>query len=215
MGRPAPSRRIARRPGRGGFNLVETLVVVVTLMGLVGVLFLSLTMSRTSYVSADTSVQLQQEARRALDNMVKELREAGRVNNGASIAAPGVQRLDFQIATGYDAVACGGVCWGTDDTAFPSGWLHYVLDTADPQNVRFMRCATANRLDPMPAGFAGCRVLTSRIDASLANTAFTYDHPALTVAIRLQAVITSQALGGGSMALSPTPLTTRIRLRNN
>ena len=210
-------RRLPTSPldRRHGFTFFEILIVIVIFAGVMGALMASLLVSRTSYVSADAYVQVQQEVRRAFDSMVKELHQAGQVNNSVTIANPGVQRLDFQLALNYDAVACGGTCWGTDDPAFPTGWLHYVLDAADPQNGRLMRCATANRLDPMPANYAGCRVLANSVDPALANTAFEYDHGNRTVMLRLQTLITSQQLPNGSMAAAPTPLVTRVRLRNS
>lgn len=200
--------------GDRGFTFVEVLIVVAIFMGLSAALLASLLVSRASYVSADAYVQVQQEARRAFDSMVKELHQAGRINNNVSILDPGVQRLDFQIVLGYDAAVCGGVCWGSDDPTLPNGWLHYVLDTADPQNARFMRCVSANRLDPMPAGFAGCRVLANRVNPALANSSFTYDHGSRTVTVRLQTSITSPQLPGGTVGTAPAPLLTRVRLRN-
>ena len=207
--------RICFAGSRRGFTLVEVLVVIGIFTVMTAALLLSLSVSRSSYVSADAYVQVQQEVRRAFDSIVKELHQAGRVNNSVTIANPGAQRLDFQLALNYDAALCGGTCWGTDDAAFPAGWLHYVLDAADPQNARLMRCATANRLDPMPAGFAGCRVLANRVDPALASTSFEYDHGSRTVMLRLQTLISSQQLPTGSIAAAPAPLVTRVRLRNS
>ena len=197
-----------------GLTLVEVLIVIALFSGILGALLVSLLVSRTSYVSADAYVQVQQEARRAFDHMVKELHHAGQVNNNNSIVDPPVQQLDFQVARGYDAAACGGICWGSDDAAFPTGWIHYVLDTADAQNARLMRCVTANRLDAMPADFAGCRVLANRVNPLLANSSFTYDHGNRVVTVRLQTSITSLQLPGGTMGTAPAPLVTRVRLRN-
>jgi prepilin-type N-terminal cleavage/methylation domain-containing protein len=198
-----------------GFTIMEMLVALAMLGTLVGVLLGSLLIGRGSYTSADAYVQVQQAARQAFDNMARELHGAGFVNNNVAIIEPGVQQLDFQVIRSYDAVACGGICWGTDDGALPTGWVHYVLDTANAQNVRLMRCVTANRTDPMPAGFAGCRVLANNVNGTLANTAFVYDHANRTVTLRLQTIITSTQLTGGSMPVAPPALTTQIRLRNS
>ena len=141
---------------------------------------------------------------------MRELRNGGRVNNAVSIAEPGVQRLDFQIARGYDATVCGGICWGTDDATLPNGWVHYVLDATSPQQVRLVRCVTASQLDPMPAAFAGCQVLSNSIDPTLANTAFIYDDPNRMVTVRLRTSLTSTRLPRSFT----TPITTRIELRN-
>lgn len=199
-----------------GLTLTEMLFVITILVVLVGVLLVSLLVSRLSYLSAEAYVQVQEQARRAFNAVVQELHQAGHVNNDVAIAEPGVQRLDFQIvrAPGYDLAACGGNCWGTDTPALPSGWIHYVLDPTDPQNPRLMRCVTANRLDPMPAGFAGCRVLAIYVNPSLAATSFTYDQGNRIVTVRIQNSISSLQLPGGSMGTTPVPLITRVRLRN-
>ena len=204
----------ARRDSRG-FTLLEVLVVLVLIGVLVGVLMVSSTVGWGTYSSSDAAVQVQQAARQAFDAMTKELHGAGLVNDNVAIAEPGVQRLDFQITRGYDSVACGGICWGTDDAALPSGWVHYVLDAADAQNVRLLRCVTAGRLDAMPGGFAGCRVLANDVNGNLANTAFVYDHANRTILIRLQTLVTSSQLAGGTVTSAPIALTTQVRLRNS
>lgn len=214
-----PMLRIAwprhNRVPRQGMSLTEIMVVLILLTGLIGALLVSLLVGQTSSLSAEAYVQVQQEARRAFDVMVKELREAGQVNNGVSIAEPGVQRLDFQISRGYDAVTCGGICWGTDDPAVPNGWVHYVIDTSTPTRARLVRCTTANRLDPMPAGFAGCWVLANAVQPSLANSAFVYDHANRIVTLKIQTSVSSTQLPGGSLGTAPAPLITRVKLRNS
>jgi hypothetical protein len=175
---------------------------------LLAALLSSLLVSRNSYLSTDASVQVQEEARRAFRVMTQELRAAGNVNNDASTDPAGVQRLDFQLARRYDAAAAA-VVWGSETT--DGAWVHYV---SDAPNRRLMRCVTANQLDAMPAGFAGCRVLANAVSAPLADTAFTYDHARLEVTIRLQTALASSQLPGGTLQVSPTPLTTRVRLRN-
>jgi hypothetical protein len=201
---------------RTGLTLVEVMIVALLLTVIAGALLVCLWAGRNSYVSSDTYIQVQQEVRRAFDQMVRELREAGRVNNDVSIAEPGVQRLDFQLALSYDAAACGGICWGTEDVAFPNGWVHYVLDVdaADPDHARLMRCVTAGQLDAMPAGFAGCRVLANDVSAELANSGFVYDHANQMVTMKIQAAISSPQLPGGGLSTTPAPLVTRVQLRN-
>ncbi len=197
-----------------GFTLIEVAVVTGVSLGVLGALMMILLVGRSSYYSAEASVQAQQEARRAFDAITKELREAGQVNNNVSIPAPGVQRLDFQVARSYDATLCGGICWGTDDAGWPTGWVHYALETTAAQNTRLLRCVTANRLDPMPAGFAGCRVLANAMDPDVADTAFTYDQAARTVTVKLRTAVVSSKIPGGGVASSSGSLTTQVKLRN-
>jgi len=145
-----------------GFTLMELLVATALFGILAGILMISFLISRRSYLSADGYVRVQQEARHAFDIMLRELRNSG------SVGVPSSQRLDFQIARGYDSIACGGICWG-DETA-NGRWIHYVLDTSVAQNVRLMRCTTALQDDPMPAGFAGCRVLANDVNPNVTAT---------------------------------------------
>ncbi len=203
-----------------GLTFVEMIVVIAIFTGLSASLLTALLVGRTSQVSSEAYIQVQEETRRLFDDVVRELHEAGNVNNNVSIpTANPVQRLDFQIVRGYDHVDCGGagtgLCMGTDDAAFPVGWIHYNLDAVtDPTNPRFMRCVTAGRLDAMPANYVGCRVLANRVNATLANSSFTYDHINRTVTVRLQTTVTSSQLPGGTMGTTPTPLMTLVRLRN-
>jgi Tfp pilus assembly protein PilW len=172
-------------------------------------------MSRLSYLTTDTELYVQQEGRKALDIMAAELRVAGNVNDNASIVSPGAQRLDFQLDRGYDVAVCGGVCWGTDDPAFPTGWVHYVVDTVTTApNGRLRRCTTANQLDPMPVNFVGCRVMANNVSPTLAMTTFLYDHPTRTVTATLQVTVTSRQVAGGTLTTGALPLRVQIRLRN-
>ena len=183
--------------GLHAVTLLEVLIATALFTVLAGVLSVSLMIGRRSYVSADAYVYVQQEARRAFDVMLKELRNAGQVSPAGAF----VQRLDFQIGTGYTTAALcpsgvppqNGICWGTDDLAFPAGWLHYALDTVTfPTNPRLMRCATSTQLDHLatPAAFAGCRVLSNRVNTDPARTQFLYTAGTIkTVTITLQVQI--------------------------
>lgn len=200
--------RDGHRPSKAGLVLLEVLIVGAILVVLAGAFLLSLTTGYNTHFSNDAYVQVQYEARRAVQTMVTELRGAGNVNAGVPIAEPGVQRLDFQLVRRYDAVA--GPVWGSDTT--DGAWLHYVVDTATP--ARLMRCATAGQLDAMPAGFAGCRVLANAVDPAAANTAFAYDPVGAIVTLRIRSVIVSPRLPGGQVGSGTSPLLVRVRLRN-
>jgi type II secretory pathway pseudopilin PulG len=196
---------------RSGWTLLESLISLTIFSGLMAVLLSSLNANRQAHLTSDAYLQVQQEARRALDTIMRELREAGHVNNDVGIAAPGVQRLDFQLARSYDAVGCGGVCWGTDEAGLPTGWIHYVVD---PAGGRLVRCVTAGRLDAMPVGYAGCGVLAADVETALATTGFTYDATTRTVTTWLRTALTAAQIPTGRMQLAPEALVVRIPLRN-
>ena len=211
---PARARAGDHPGGAAGFSLVEVVIVTLISVVVLGALYAGALVSRKSYAFTDSSVRVQEGIRRAFSTMLAELRESVNVNNNVSIANPGVQRLDFQLSRGYDAAACSGVCQGSDDPAWPTGWVHYLVDTTTPQRVRLMRCVTANRLDTMPANFNGCRVLANDVSSALTDSAFRYDSATRVITVQLPTSVTSQDLPNGRMVASPAPLVMRVRLRN-
>jgi len=61
-----------------GFTLIELMIVILIFSIMLGAAYSVLTMGRTSWQTGDIQIELQQEARNAMDQMVKELRESGR-----------------------------------------------------------------------------------------------------------------------------------------
>ena len=191
-------------PGsRGGLTLIEMLITVALFGIIAGVLLTGFLTGRNSYMSADASIHVQQQARQAFDIMTKELRNADNVN------VPIAQRLDFQVDQGYDAVGCGGICWGDGTTV--GRWIHYEVDAP---NMRLVRYTTVNLLDPMPGGCVGCRVMANDVNGNPTATSFAYNAGTRTVTCLLQILMTSAQLPGGNMGTQPSPLQTRVQLRN-
>ncbi len=127
------------RGQRAGFTITEVLIVVLLFMLLGGGVLLSFLAQRTAYLTADAALQVQQEARRAFDSMIQELRES-KVTS-ATVGQP-MPEVDFQVALSYNLpVPCppSGVCWGARDQngANQVGWkLHYRVDRDKAQLVR-------------------------------------------------------------------------------
>ena len=205
-----------------GFTLVEILVVMAMVGVVMGALLTSFLIGRKSYLSADAYIQVQQEARRAFDVIVKELREA-RVDGPDGDAFTNqpftdVTRVNLQVAEGYDVPASGcgtAICWG-DGTATNDGrWIHYLPLVASPTNTQLIRCVSAGA-DDVIGSLGDCNAGTVRV---LANNVQTFlasyvDAPDKTVTIQLAIQQVSQQLAGGSMSTTPAPLRTRVRLRN-
>lgn len=195
---------------RKGFTLVEVVVVAVIFVVLSGGLLTTYLAGRTSYASADAFIQVQQESRRAFDTMVRELREAG------NVAEDGADRLNFQIARGYnlDAVVCpNAICWGSDFAN--NEWVHYAVITVDnvPQLIRF---TSGGQGTATPAACAAptCRVLANYYfdDPADPDPLFDFNAVDQSVTIKLQIRYSNTVLPTGSMS-SPT-LTSRVTLRN-
>ena len=207
---------------RRGFTLVEMLVVLVIFGGIMGALLISFLVGKSSFLSADMYIHVQQEARRAFDIMVKELRESGNIDSPTTSPTVGflnATRVNFQIARGYNInggctipVSCATctcrntntVCWGNDTTN--CNWVHYLVN-----NGQLLRCQSANP-DTADATLVAstCRVMANDLQTFLAD----FDTTAQTVTMRLEIRETSAQLPGGSMGTTPAPLVTRVRLRN-
>ena len=186
-----------------GMTLFETLVVM-TLFGVISAtVFLVASSSRTSYLSTETAVYVQQQVRQALSEMEQELRQGG----GA--IATTADQIDFQVNLGYNQAApCppDAVCWGTRDQAGVDrfGWrVRYRL--AGTQLVREL-------LDGAGAIQAGTRVLANDVS----SIQFTYvGGTTRAVTIQLQVRRLSPFLPSGGLAAGPAPLVSRIKLRNS
>ena len=191
-------------PAVRAFTLVELLMVLAIFSLMSGALFSSFLIGKGSYLSADAYVHVQEEARRAIDVMGRELRGA----RGAGIAGL-PNSLQFPVALGYNLAApcpANNVCWGAVDSAGvgqPNWTVQYRI--VGTQLVR--EILNGGAVQP------GTRVLANDVDA--ARTSFAYDALANTVTISLGVTMTSAQLAGGSMSTVPNSLTTRVKLRND
>ncbi len=215
---PVPSLRF-----RPGFTLIELLLAVVIFGVVLGVVLVSFLVSRSSFLSSDAYIQVQEQARRALDNVRKELRQAGNADSPSTnpnVTFTNANRLNFQLARGYNVTGCGAapnpcacnaICWGNDTTN--GGWVHYLLNPPVPpaDGAQLLRCQS-NGSDTAFASFAGCQVLANNVQTFQMDYANTNRE----LTIRLQVTQASTQLPGGSMSTGPpnTPLITRLRLRN-
>ena len=101
------------RRGREGMSLVEAILSVVIFVVIAAGILVSMLMGNRSFIVNDAQVHVQEEIRRAFDNMTTELREAG-----GTVTVTGGDQLEFQIALGYDLpnpCPADAVCWGARD----------------------------------------------------------------------------------------------------
>lgn len=191
---------------RAGFTQIELMVVIVVLMVVGSGLMAAFMTGQTAYLSADVSIQVQEEMRKALDAMVKELREAG----GPPVVSEGNRQLDFKVALGYNQAGIAGcpddaTCWGARDAAgapHPDWTVRYLV--SDGQLVREVYDAGT------PAERQSRRVLANLIDSG--DPIFAWDANDRIVTIGLQVQANNPFLPGG---LQSTGVTTHVRLRNS
>jgi len=180
------------------------LLIVLAIMAIVaGAVYTSSLMGGKLYLSSETYVHVQQQARQALDTMVRELRQA---DGTITVAA---NQCTFQLALGYNLAApcpANAVCIGAQDQngVAQSGWsLRYRLN-----GTQLIREILDNQVPPQ---VQGSRVLANDVS----QLSFTYvGAPTNTVTVQLQVQRTSAQLPGGSLAAAPAPLITRVQLRN-
>ncbi|MBI4355344.1 MAG: hypothetical protein HY597_02685 [Candidatus Omnitrophica bacterium] len=97
--------RGAQRTWRAGFSLTEVMVGMGVLILLLGGIYIVVLAGQRSYDVGDTRIRVNQEARRALDAMAKELRTAGRASilftdgDADALLDPG-DSLAFSVVTG-------------------------------------------------------------------------------------------------------------------
>lgn len=193
-----------------GLTLLELLIVLVIFGGIMGVLLISFLIGRSSYVSADAYIQVQQEARRAFDAMVKELRGTANIDTELTAAngdtpAGGATRLNFQLDRGYNVSGCtpNAICWGNDTAN--GGWVHYVRN-----GTQLVRCQSGSP-DTIITDFSSCRVVANTVQAFLVD----YTNSNRTVILRLTTQLSSQQLPSGSMSTGAAPLRAQVKLRNS
>ncbi|MBI4342168.1 MAG: hypothetical protein HY599_02235 [Candidatus Omnitrophica bacterium] len=192
--------RIRRRSDKG-FSVLEMVVVTGLFLVIAAGLMITFLTGQTSYVTTDAYLQVQQEARRAFDNMVREVRAGG----GTMTVAAG--QLDFQMALGYNLALAGcvvnQVCWGAKDqnnTDRPGWNLRYRV--SGTQLLREIFNGATEQ--------AGERVLANYVDA--AATSFAWNAGDRIVTMTFQGRYQNAKLAGGAQTIGP--LTARVRLRN-
>jgi len=167
-----------------GFTLVEILVVSVLMLVLGGALLTVFLVGQTSSISADAYIQVQQEARKALDIMVRELRESAKVScNIAAWPAGALQecttntndrRLNFQVVLGYGTTSpCNpdpGICLGANNVK--NNWVHYAIINGPNGTKQLVRYVDASELGATPAvcNPASCRVLANNVKIEFVQT---------------------------------------------
>lgn len=93
-------RRTAISGGRG-FTLFEVMVVVFIFSIVLVATYSVLTIARTSYQTSEVKIALQQEARKAMDRIAAELREASSVNLGDEYPfTVWGERIKYEVVSG-------------------------------------------------------------------------------------------------------------------
>ncbi|MBI3323988.1 MAG: type II secretion system protein [Candidatus Omnitrophica bacterium] len=198
-----------------GFTLLELLVSVTIFTGLLGALLLSFMIGRTSFLSADAYIEVQQEARRGIDAMVTELREAGDIKTAAGIASG---TLTFRTALGFDLTAIVGcpasqVCWGAVDPLTNTSDCTLCVEYSVSQG-QLLRRVVGGGTCGSTCGttlVGSARVLANNVTGP--GAPFLYNSADKVVIIQLQVKKVSPQLPSGETGTAT--LNSRVKLRNN
>lgn len=176
-----------------GLSLLELIIVAAIFVVMTASLLISFVVGRRSHVAGDAYVQVQQEARRAVDAMIKELRET----TSDRMFLSGTSTVMFQVPHDNDgdgSVATGGTLeWGAPGV--DEGCLQYTFT-----GTRIERTLLAGPFD-LPATSCGDQVAgtTTRVLGNEVNAlTFTTATGGLQVSVTTQ--MTSQLPGAGQRA---------------
>lgn len=185
-----------------GFTLIEMMVVIAIFSMIMASIFGVLAIGRSSWYQGTTQIDTQQEARKAMDKIVRELRESGsqKITIGAS-------QVTFQISTGVDAN--GQIIWGA--------CTNWADNTNTVANYAIKYYLSSNKLyrsvlNSYPSGSA---VGTDTIMANnVLSLTFTGNGPPVTI-VDL-AVVTQKTVlqGGSSLRNLQFTLNSKATLRN-
>ena len=188
--RPSAARR--------GFTLVELLLAMVLTIIVGLALFAAAQASTRAGAVAELVVYVTQEARRGMDTMASDLREAGGTIDDS---IPG--QLEFQLPVGFDTCTSNAICWGAVDSgqAPQAGWkVRYQLVGG-----QLLRKVLNGAIEDAAAE----RVLANDVSAAT----FDYDGAKM-VAVTLRVGRASNQIPGGQ-PVQTAPLVLRVELRNS
>jgi prepilin-type N-terminal cleavage/methylation domain-containing protein len=94
-----------------GFTLIEVLVSLVLVLFMFAALFMVLSTGRTAMSQADTQIALQQEIRKAVSEMTREISSSGASQVSCPANGTNCSSLAFNVSQG--ALSTGAINWST------------------------------------------------------------------------------------------------------
>ncbi len=189
-----------------GFTLVEVIVVSLLVLVVVGGLLTTYLVGQTSFFSAEAATVIQQQARQAFDNVVRELRESTTVSCGTAGTTTTCtsRRLNFQVVQGY---AGGSPVLGDGTTT--DRFAHFII-TGTGADEQLVRCDGSTAPTVAITDFSGCRVLANHVDGATSD--LRWDNVARIVTLNLEIEYAHSILPTGSQTTGV--LTSQVKLRN-
>ena len=183
--------------------MIELMLALVVFTIVSGLVLVSILTSNQTYATSQALVNVQQEARRALQFMARELRGAG-----GAVTGWGSSQFNFQLGLGYNLA-------GTVPGCLPDAFCWGAIDANGTPNfnwsVRYMVNGTQLVREVLDTGgvVTGMRVLANNVS----QITFTdVGGAANTVGLHLQ-VVQQGPLFPGGVKTSPGTLHMQVRLR--
>lgn len=221
-----------RRPSNNhGFTLAEILMVSGVLAVVLAGVFVTVFSGQSAYLSMESSLQAQEQARRAFNEMIKEVREAG--GTVTTKKETNKSQLDFQMALGYNLASpcpANATCWGawSKTGAAKKDWsVRYVLRarywvvTTNKLGVKVKSAVSGSPvelarlvLEADGKTVNSEKILATGVYGERDQTYFEWDSTANTITISLQTKTDSSMLLPGNIRSSGR-LTAQVKLRNS
>jgi Tfp pilus assembly protein PilW len=220
--------------GAAGFSLFELMLVMLLLLTISGAVFAVINLTTERAASEQTKLDMFQEAREFMDQMTRDLRQAGYPN--ARNYAPGVlvspESEDARVAVGLVKVADGELWFEGDvDGSGAVQVIHYFLDTSTTNGCPCLKRSQLPKQAGSPytgqltpsyqvevQGVTNTNIFSAYNDTTEASLPLDFDGDSDTIAAldTIQAVISLQAatIDPKTRTKPVTSLVTTVRLNN-
>ncbi len=222
-----------------GFSLIEMMIVLLILMVLMGAIFRLVNMATARSSSEQTKLDMFQEAREFMDQMSRDLREAGYPNvrnfTASTLRTVSPVSNDHRVAVGLVRVAADELWFEGDvDGTGTVSVVHYYLDPSTTNNCPCLRRSQLPKVDGNPYTGQTAPALQMEVQGVLNTSIFSayvkgqtgtpvtlpvnYNDNAVTLANidTIQAVVTVQAtmIDPETRTRSVNTLATSVKLNN-
>jgi Tfp pilus assembly protein PilW len=213
-----------------GFSLLELMIVVCTLLVITAAVFqlIDLTTQRSS--AEQTKLDMFQEAREFMDQMTRDLRQAGYPN--ARNFAPGILSSpfsdDMRVAVGLVKVAPSELWFEADvDGTGAVSVVHYFLDISTANNCPCLKRSQVPKANGNPLGqtasyqievqgVTNTNIFSAYDDTVSQTLPIDFSNPAIASVDTIQSVLSLQAavIDPKTHTKATTTLVTTVRLNN-
>jgi len=146
-----------RKTGMRGFSLIELMIVLVVLLIIAGAIFQVINLSTERSATEQTKLDMFQEGREFMDQMSRDLRQAGYPsprNMSQSVLTQVPFKNDLHAAAGLVKIDAGELWFEADvDGRGTVSVVHYNLDTSTTNNCPCLKRSQLPKINADPLNF--------------------------------------------------------------